>query len=188
MQLNLTRGDFECTRNFLEFCTFDLRHQKQKQNAGSPTEEDHVTPVFPVNDETCCLQISKCSRMVVSRCILFQISVWTRPKWRRASRRPQSSPKRWDIIHSDISPFLLAASIGKVSSCPKLPDRVLIFHALINARLWRYMIPIIVTAIDGCSDVYLHAHGARARVALCADTFDASLHFRLSVWGTLATS
>lgn len=80
-------------------------------------------------------------------------------------------------------------NLGKFLLCPKLPDGLLIFHALINARLWRYMIRISVTAIDWrCSDVYLRAHGAGARVALCAGTFDASLRFHPSLWGTLATS
>lgn len=40
-------------------------------------------------------------------------------------------------------------NLGKFLLCPKLPDGLLIFHALINARLWRYMIRISVTAIDG---------------------------------------
>lgn len=59
------------------------------------------------------LRISKSSRTAESQCILFQISVWTRPKWTRASRRPQSSPKRWDIIHSDISTFCWTPQSGK---------------------------------------------------------------------------
>lgn len=90
-------------------------------------EEDHVTPVFPMNDETCCLRILKYSRMAESRCILFQISVWTRPKWRRASRRPRSSPKRWDIIHSDISPFRWPPQWGEVCSLPKAARRAIDF-------------------------------------------------------------
>lgn len=186
MQLNSTQWGFECTSNFIEFCTYHLWHQRERKKAGRPAEEDHVTPVLAQCDEACSLRMSKSSRMAQSRCILFQISVWTRPKWRRVSRRPQSSPKRWGIIHSDISPFSLAASIGKVSSCPKLPDGILIFHALINARLWRYMIPISVAAIDGCSDVYLHAHDAGPELH-CAQALLMPVCTSFT-WGTLATS
>lgn len=39
-----------------------------------------------------------------------------------------------------------------------------------------------------CCDVYLCAHGAGGRVALCAGTFDASLHFHPGLWGVLTTS
>lgn len=77
------------------------------------TKREGLQRWVSVYDETCRLWILKSSRMAESQCILFQISVWTRPKWRRASRRPQSSRKRWDIIHSDISPFCWPPQSGK---------------------------------------------------------------------------
>lgn len=183
MQLNSTQGDLEHTINFNEGCTYDLWHHQRWKKRQECRQRKIMWPWY--SQRMMIPAAWKSSMTAESRSILFQISVWTRPKWKRASRRPQSSPKRWDIIHSDISPFCWPPQSGKVSSCP---DRLLIFHALINARLWRCMIPIRVTPIDGCSDVYSHAHGAGARVALCAVNFDASLHFHLSVWGTLATS
>lgn len=79
-------------------------------------------------------------------------------------------------------PFLLAASIGEVSSLPKAARQAIDFSCSDQcpavtphdpyqrySNRWR------------CSDVYLRAHGAGARVALCAGTFDASLRFRPSL-------
>lgn len=65
--------------------------------------------------KTICIRFSCKSREAfeVTVCLLFQISVWINPKWKRVSRRLQSSPKRWGINHSP-SPFGRPAPIRKV--------------------------------------------------------------------------
>lgn len=110
--------------------------------------------------------------------LVLQISVWIKPKLKRVSRRLRSTPKRWDINHSN-SPLGWPAPIRKVFSSSELPDKLLIFHALINTWLWRYMIRISITRINADVLMYTCAQW-RGRVKLCADSFGTVPHFKLA--------
>lgn len=51
-------------------------------------------------------------------CLVLQISVWIKPKLRRVSRRLQSTPRRWDINHSN-SPLGWPTPIRNVFFLPQ---------------------------------------------------------------------
>lgn len=98
-------------------------------------------------------------------CLVLQISVWINPKLKRVSRRLQSTPKRWDINHSQQPPWL-AGSHQESFFLLRAPRQAIDFPCPDQY--------LAVTLHDPyqhyknqcrCSDVYLFVHSAGAELS-----------------------
>lgn len=168
------------------WCTYNL--WKLKKKALRYTEEGHVTPVFPVNDESCC-------------CGYWKTLGWPShgvSSFRSVCGQGQSGGERaeghrvlqkGETLFTRTFPLFVGRLDRESFFLPKAARQAIDFSCSDQCPAVTLHDPY-----QRCSnrwpssDVYLRAHGQRARAALCAGTSNARLHFPPSLQETLTTA